>query len=189
MTALAPEAVLIGILTSDNGAGAQAADLRVHGLPAVVRAAAARSGHHIQHVWITVGGTSAKRHIANDNIDTILGVAWLPWGGAPTRPPEFPTFPGLVIEADADAVPTDPGFLGGGPQGALRTASLGHLQAIVGTCGEASGFASGLAGDPALGRALSVAYDPTFTPRPLTRPLTRLARAAQIIPTVLRSTR
>ena len=39
MNTLAPEAVLIGILTSDNGAGAQAADLRVHGLPAVVRAA------------------------------------------------------------------------------------------------------------------------------------------------------
>ena len=74
---------MYGVLTGESAAGSKAPDIKVHGLPAVVRAVATAGG--FANVTVSVnGGAAAPVPIAS--LAALIDQPWLPWDGAPGGP-------------------------------------------------------------------------------------------------------
>ena len=79
-----PRTVMYGVVTGASAAGAKAPTIKVHGLPAVVRAVASAAG--FTQVTVAVNGGAASP-VAIASLAALIDQPWLPWDGAPGGPP------------------------------------------------------------------------------------------------------
>ena len=156
LATLNPEGVMIGILTSANGSGTRAGELKVAGLPVEVRAVADASGFATVAIAVA-GGDPVNKPIGE--LEDIIGEKWVPWGGSPAAPPPLPAIAGVPLLAAAASRPIGAGqLLGTGAARALRTASLGIMGVALANCGDSAAFLHAIApSDEASIRALTAA--------------------------------
>ena len=156
LATLNPENVMIGILTSSSGSGARAGELKVAGLPVVVRAVSDASGFETVSIAVA-GGEPVNKPIGE--LHGIIGEKWVPWGGSPAAPPPLPAIAGVPSLAAAAGTPIGTGqLLGTGAARALRVASLGIIGVALANCSDSAAFIHAIApSDEASIRALTVA--------------------------------